>query len=158
MKSRSIWFLWPLILLPLAGTIFLFLCPKILTGDYAEITIDSIGSPEPGMVEILYHGQISHGTHFSGSTPGAVSTEGSTFAGVARRPWRLEECKMTIYTIRNEAGKLATPQEALGRLSVQIGKTYRIRPGRPLALLRYIASDGDLAEMSLAVWPDNLQE
>ena len=145
--ARSAWFLWPLIALPLGGAAVLFLYPKLLTGDFAEITIESITSPAPGEAEIRYRGRISHGTGLTGS----LCTE---LPGIARRPRRLEGASLTIYTLRNERGDLGTPAEVLGRLSVQPGKSYRIRPDRPLALFRYVAFDGAQAEMTLSVWPE----
>ncbi len=154
MKSRSTWFLWPLILLPLAGATLLYFCyPKLLTGDYAEITVESVTSTRPGEVEIRYRGRISRGTWFDGGPVGRWGCDPTS--PEFGRPLRIEEVDgpvvLKIYTIRNDQGSLGTPGEVFQRISVQPGKTYRIRPDRPLTLFRYIAYDGVDVEKSLRV-------
>ena len=143
------WFLWVLIPLPLAGAVALYFYPKVLTGDYAEITIDSIASPGPGEVELRFHGRLSQMTYFSGGA-WERGEEGPGFAG---RPRRLEDHVMKVYTIRNDRGDLASSAEALGRLRVQAGRSYRIRPNRPLTIFKYDTFDGDVAELTFTVLP-----
>lgn len=154
MKSKSIWFLWPLFLIPLAGGAIFLLFPKVFTGDFAEITIDSVKSPAPGEVEIRYRGRISSGTWIDAGISYREYTPPSRFPA---RPQRLEgngtDQAMNFYTIRNDQGELATPEEVLRRMRVQAGRTYRIRPDRPLTLFRYMSFDGEVVERALHVGP-----
>ncbi len=157
MKSHSTWFLCPLILLPLAGAAAFLLCPKIYTGDFAEITIESITPTRPGDIVIRYRGRMSVGSRLEEVVRRHDreyrTARGRTNGRLRGRPAAVEPQTLPIYSICNERGLPGQSAETLARLQVQAGRSYRIRPGRPLTIYRYAASDGVLTERYLEVLP-----
>jgi hypothetical protein len=157
--SRSTWFLWLLVLLGVvASAAFLFL-PKLVTGDFAEITIDAVTPTGPGEVEIRYRGRISTGTWLSTARPwdsfrsGFEAKPGLSSCLGRARPLAANggaSCLM-IYSIRDDQGRLAGPDDARDRISLKPGQSYLVRPSRPACIYRYTTSEGESTELSFKV-------
>jgi hypothetical protein len=56
-----------------------------------------------------------------------------------------------IYSIRDDQGRLAGPDDARERIALKPGRSYLVRPGRPVCIYRYTPSEGEPTELTFKV-------
>lgn len=126
------------------GAIALF--PKMITGDFAEVTIEAIEF-EPGLLcttLVKYSYRLSGGTIFH-----HVVHDGDRYtAGGEGSPHRLpawpSHGEGGQYLSLNPELSQMTPEDAKGRLEVHTGERRRIRLGERLYLYNFTGRDGTL--------------
>jgi hypothetical protein len=145
------------ILLLGGGTVVLF--PKLVTGDYARITVDYIQINAEGEAGLAYPGTQSSGTwvteRFLVDGQGEPPLSGRDSGGFP--PWP-ESCPgtltFTLFDVRDRAAGKRVPERAelAERMTVTVGETYVVRPGRPLTVFRFTDSHGRVHEGQIEVW------
>jgi hypothetical protein len=55
------------------------------------------------------------------------------------------------YSIRDDQGRRAGPDDARDRISLKPGRSHLVRPGRPACIYRHTPSEGESTELSFKV-------
>ena len=142
LKGLAIW----LAAFGLATVILLSICPRILTGSYADITIDYVTVDKDGHYNVDYSMLVA--THTTVITRlwagpkylgGGISSHGAYFG------WPTHESTGIDFTLDPEA---IAGKEPLGprskRLLVSQGETQRIHAGEKFYFYYFKTSDGAL--------------
>ena len=143
--------LHPLLIALAAGAVLCLaivgLFPKLITGDYCQITIVSIHVDERGQTELIWKGVHSSGTsHYSwGSVNGVRQAGGGGGSGGGFPAWPVT-CGATVHFPLKSHDEDVDRATLLSRLKVLEGETYMIRPGKPLTFYQFRDSDGTLYE------------
>lgn len=138
-----------LVVLALA-TVGLF--PKLITGDYYQLTVASIQVDECGQTEVKVEGTKSCNTtdslwfYVNGirQSGGGVGWS-SGFPG-----WPGASASTVVFPL-DPQHKDRDRATLLGRLKVVEGETYMVRPGNPLTLYLFTEEDGTVYEARIEV-------
>lgn len=143
--------------LMLAALLALLACPKILTGDFYEITFDSIVVHPDAKVDLHYRERFSHGTEMleESTTNGRMnSSRGVSHNGFPGRPGTGEggHSFWLASTAEKKRGGTDSP-EIRKRLMLEVGKIYRLQDREKFVYFRSRDLDGSVREAYLEVNP-----
>jgi hypothetical protein len=143
----------------LVGGLVISLFPKLVTGDYCQVTIDSIQIEDNGLATIAYTTMTSNGTCLAsrytvdGAIQGGASSEAHIFPprpsrGAHNDVFALDPDLLRPFTALDQAPRDGTRG---GRIKVMEKQTYDVWPDEPLTLYHFEGADGKVYEGILEI-------